>query len=86
MDRYRARVFAKIVASLCIALPLYAHAVLLSATPGVSQVISGPDVPMTLRFNTRVDAKRSALVLVAPGGHSAVITHHRELSTGQADQ
>lgn len=70
MDRYRSRRFAKIVASLCIALPLYAHAVLLSATPGVSQVISGPDVPMTLRFNTRVDAKRSALVLVAPGGHS----------------
>ena len=40
------------------------------ATPGVSQVISGPDIPMTLRFNTRVDARRSELILVAPGGHS----------------
>jgi copper resistance protein C len=69
MDRYRARISLKIVTTLCIALPLYGHAVLLSATPGVSQVISGPDVPMTLRFNTRVDAKRSALVLVPPGGH-----------------
>lgn len=63
------RNFVKIVTSLLISLPLYAHAVLLSAIPGVSQVMSGPDVPMTLRFNTRVDARRSTLVLVAPDGH-----------------
>lgn len=70
MDRYKPRIFFNIVMLLCIALPLYGHAVLVSATPGVSQVISGPDVPMTLRFNTRVDARRSALTLVDPGGHS----------------
>ena len=70
MDKYGSGTFFNIVMLLCIASPLYGHAVLLSATPGVSQVISGPDIPMTLRFNTRVDARRSELILVAPGGHS----------------
>ena len=70
MNRYSSRVFFNIAMLLPMALPLYGHAVLLSATPDVSQVISGPDVPMTLRFNTRVDARRSVLTLVDPGGHS----------------
>ena len=70
MDRWRRLILFNTLMLLGIALPLYGHAVLMSATPGASQVMTGPDVPMTLRFNTRVDAKRSALILVAPGGRS----------------
>jgi hypothetical protein len=53
---------------LCAALPAYGHAVLLSATPESRQVVPGPDVTIKLRFNSRIDARRSALILVAPNG------------------
>jgi copper resistance protein C len=45
-----------------------AHAVLLSATPGAGEVLSGPDTEIKLRFNSRVDSKRSILVLITPSG------------------
>lgn len=44
------------------------HAILLSATPSAGEVVSGPDTSVTLRFNSRVDAGRSMLILVGPGG------------------
>jgi len=40
------------------------HAILLTATPAIGQVVRGPDVEVSLRFNSRVDAKRSTIVLV----------------------
>ena len=52
--------------ALCVALPAFGHAILLSATPGASQQVDGRDVPIHLRFNARIDAKRSRLVLVGP--------------------
>jgi copper resistance protein C len=70
MDRCRNLILFTTLMLLCVALPLYGHAVLLSATPDATQVMTGPDVPLMLRFNARVDARRSALVLVAPGGRS----------------
>ena len=48
--------------------PVYGHAILLEATPGANQVVSGPDVPFSLRFNSRIDVKRSRITLVAPDG------------------
>ena len=36
--------------------------------PGPNQLVRGPDIPVALRFNSRIDAKRSRLILVAPGG------------------
>ena len=44
------------------------HAILLSATPGANQVLTGPDTEVKLRFNSRVDQARSVLILVTPGG------------------
>lgn len=52
----------------CFVLAAHAHAILLSATPSVGRVVSGPETEVKLRFNSRVDAKRSMLVLVTPGG------------------
>jgi methionine-rich copper-binding protein CopC len=48
--------------------PLYGHAVLLSATPAVEAVVQGPNVPIQLRFNSRIDSKRSSLKLIGPDG------------------
>jgi len=45
-----------------------AHAVLLESTPALKSSVSGPDVPIKLRFNVRVDALRSRLTLVRPDG------------------
>ena len=53
---------------LCVAPLAYAHAIVLSATPGQREAVTGPDVPVKLRFNSRIDAKRSRLVLLTPDG------------------
>ena len=51
-----------------IARPLWAHAVLMQSKPAVNSTVQGPDVPIWLRFNVRVDGKRSRLTLVAADG------------------
>lgn len=48
--------------------PLWAHAVLMQSKPAGNSAVQGPDVPIWLRFNVRVDGKRSRLTLVAPDG------------------
>lgn len=50
------------------ATPLWAHAVLMQSKPAGNSAVKGPDVPIWLRFNVRVDGKRSRLTLVAPDG------------------
>ena len=53
---------------LSLVFPAFGHAILLSATPAIGEVFQGPDVPIRLQFNARIDAKRSRLILVAPDG------------------
>lgn len=55
-------------ASLLLGASSFAHAVLLESSPALKSSISGPDVPLRLRFNVRVDAARSRLTLVDPDG------------------
>lgn len=43
-----------------------AHAILLEAKPIVNGVVSGPDIDLVLRFNSRIDSARSRLTLVLP--------------------
>ena len=57
-----------VVLSLCFGSVARGHAILLSSTPSVKEVVTGPDTPVKLRFNSRVDAGRSMLMLVDPGG------------------
>jgi methionine-rich copper-binding protein CopC len=45
-----------------------AHAVLLESNPPPKGSVPGPDVPIKLRFNVRIDATRSRLTLVRPDG------------------
>ena len=44
------------------------HAILLSTVPASSETIQGGAAHVQLRFNARIDAKRSSLFLVLPGG------------------
>jgi hypothetical protein len=46
----------------------WAHAILMESTPALHATVTGPDVPIRLRFNVRVDGSRSRLHLLAPDG------------------
>jgi methionine-rich copper-binding protein CopC len=58
----------------CVANIAYGHAIVVSATPSQREVVTGPDIPISLKFNSRVDAKRSRLTLVSAGGGSLPLT------------
>ncbi len=48
--------------------PLWAHAILMASTPALHATVKGPNVPILLRFNVRIDGSRSRLHLLAPDG------------------
>jgi methionine-rich copper-binding protein CopC len=63
------------LAALFLAPPaVFAHAILLEATPAPKTTVSGPDLNIRLRFNSRVDGARSKLVLVLPDASSRSLT------------
>lgn len=45
-----------------------AHAVLLSSTPQKNVAVSGPEIAISLKYNSRVDGARSTLSLLKPDG------------------
>lgn len=45
-----------------------AHAVLLSSTPQKNKAVSGPDITINLKYNSRVDGAHSSLSLLKPDG------------------
>src|SRR3954468_10439433 len=55
-------------------MPVYGHAVLLSAIPGADAVVHGASIPVQLRFNSRIDRKRSMLRLIDPQKAQQVLT------------
>src|ERR1700756_2481785 len=44
------------------------HAVLMSSQPGTNSTVSGPDVAVVLKYNSRVDVQHSTLTLLDPDG------------------
>ncbi len=50
-----------------------AHAILLESNPALKSAVTGPDVPIKLRFNVRIDALRSRLTLICPDGSSQAL-------------
>ena len=64
------------VCGLALALPLYAHAhaMLVQSTPQAHSTVQGPETSIELKYNARVDAARSTLVLVAPDGKTVPLT------------
>lgn len=42
------------------------HAILKQTSPAAGSTVTGPDVPIMLKFNVRIDATRSKLQLMTP--------------------
>jgi len=57
-----------IIVSAIAATSAAAHAVLLESRPALQSTVVGPDVPLKLRFNVRIDLARSRLTLILPDG------------------
>jgi len=55
-----------------------AHAVLLESTPSSKGTVAGPDVPIKLRFNVRIDTSRSRLTLVGAVGFTQALEISKE--------
>ena len=51
-----------------------AHAVLVHSSPIANASLQGPNLPISLKFNSRVDATRSTLMLTSPDGKSTKLT------------
>jgi hypothetical protein len=60
------RAFCGVVIVLCFPLQSFAHAIILEAIPAPNATVSGPDVQIILKFNSRIDGTRSRLTLVQP--------------------
>ena len=54
------------IVTLCTARYVEAHAVLKESQPAANGKVTGPDVPIMLRYNARIDAKLSKLQLLNP--------------------
>jgi methionine-rich copper-binding protein CopC len=70
-----------------------AHAIVVSAKPQAKAHVPGPDVPIDLEFNSRVDASRSRLAVLDDAGTptpldidpTAPANHLRAAARGLAD-
>jgi copper resistance protein C len=51
-----------------------AHAIIVNSSPAIDAVLSGEDVPIRLRFNSRIDHARSKITLFAPDGAQQSLT------------
>ncbi len=54
-------------------LPAAAHAILMESVPASNATAKGPDVAFDLRFNSRIDHKRSRLTLTLPDQSQRVL-------------
>lgn len=68
--------FLAVAGSLLCASSSRSHAVLLESSPALKSSVTGPDVPLKLRFNVRIDAARSRLTLVDPDGTMQTLEIH----------
>jgi methionine-rich copper-binding protein CopC len=58
--------------------PASAHAILLESSPSIHSAVAGPDIPIKLRFNVRIDATRSRLTLVRPDASTQLLVIERD--------
>lgn len=47
------------------AIPAAAHAIIIESSPALNATVAGPEIDITLRFNSRIDRARSSLTLSA---------------------
>lgn len=54
-----------------------AHAILEGSSPPIGGSVKAGAVTLRLRFNSRIDHRRSRLTLTAPDGHQRIVTMDR---------
>jgi len=69
-----ALVVALLLAPLLVASPALAHAIITDSVPQNMAVVRGNLLPITLHFNSAIDARRSRLTLVRPNGSIKILT------------
>ena len=52
----------------------WAHAVLVRSAPAVNATVEGPDIAVNMKFSSRIDGKRSTLLLSTSDGQSRPLT------------
>ncbi len=57
-----------------------AHAILKASSPPANTAVSGPDVPLKLIFNVRIDAARSKIQILQPDKSTADVTLEKQAS------
>lgn len=67
--------FGGLAAVLLLLAPIVAsaHAIVLEATPDVDATVGGPDVAVIIRFNSRIDHRRSRLTVLPTKGAPRVL-------------
>ena len=58
----------------------WAHAILVESSPKIHATVTGPDIPIQLRFNVRVDGPRSRLRLLSSDGSLRSLPIERQTS------
>ncbi len=77
--RRRMIVLLVIVGAVCGATTrVIAHAIIVDAVPAVGATVNGPDIAITLRFNSRIDHERSRLSLTGPDGKAQPLPMSRD--------
>jgi len=59
-----------------------AHAVLVSSQPTANSTVTGPEIAVLLKYNSRVDMKHSTLTLLAPDGRVEKVAIESEPEPG----
>jgi copper resistance protein C len=77
----KARILAAVTVMLLLGVRFAgAHAVLKESSPSPNSTVVGPDVPLRLQFNVRIDAGRSKLQLVNPDNSIVDLTVEKQSS------
>ncbi len=73
MTRLRLCAAALLAVLTALPLPAFAHAVLLESSPAAAATLKPGKIELILRYNSRIDAARSRLALIRPGGAQAIL-------------
>ena len=80
-SRFLAALILCVAIGFCFAVQTaHAHAILLESNPALKAQVQGPDVPIKLRFNVRIDANRSRLTLLRPDGSALTLELGKQTS------
>ncbi len=76
---------AALAVALLIVVPstFFGHAVLVGSTPRANETVAGPNIEVSLTFNSRIDQARSTISLESPDHKVARIAVNSDSSTPQ---